>query len=303
MKPFRCPGYLKAGDTIAVIATARKIAPEELEPALHLLRQWDLVPVTGPHIYEAYHQFAGTDAQRLSDLQWALDHPIAKAILIVRGGYGSVRLIDSATFDRFITQPKWLIGYSDVTVLHAHLQNKSIQSLHATMPINFGKNEAATLSLKTALFGQLPRYSVPAHPLNRFGTATAPVIGGNLSILYAISGSASDMSYDNCILFIEDLDEYLYHIDRMMQQLKRSGKLANLKGLIVGGMSDMKDNAVPFGKTAEEIIAETVAAYHYPVCFGFPAGHIDDNRAVFLGKTLTLNGTAHGTEIHYTESL
>lgn len=303
MKPFLCPDYLNAGDTIAVIATARKIAPEELDPALQLLRQWDLVPVTGPHIYEAYHQFAGTDAQRLSDLQWALDHPIAKAILIVRGGYGSVRLIDSATFDRFITQPKWVIGYSDVTVLHAHLQNKGIQSLHATMPINFGKNEDATLSLKTALFGQLPRYSVPTHPLNRPGTATAPVIGGNLSILYAISGSASDRSYDNCILFIEDLDEYLYHIDRMMQQLKRSGKLAKLKGLIVGGMSDMKDNTVPFGKTAEEIIAEAVASYHYPVCFGFPAGHIDDNRALFLGKTLTLNCTTYGTEIHYTESL
>ncbi len=303
MKTSSSPNYLKPNDAIAIVATARKINAEELTPALNLIKQWGYEPVLGKYLFDVHHQFAGTDAARATDLQWALDDSTIKAILIVRGGYGTIRIIDTINFEHFFKHPKWLIGYSDVTVLHAHLNNLGVQSLHATMPINFFKNQAATLSLKTALEGQLPTYQIPAHPLNRNGVACAPIVGGNLSILFAISGSASDLNSENCILFLEDLDEYLYHIDRMMLQLKRSGKLAQLKGLIVGGMSDMKDNTVPFGKTAEGIILEAVSAYDYPVCFGFPAGHIDDNRALFLGKTISLTVNANATQIHYMETI
>lgn len=303
MKTSISPNYLKPNDAIAIVATARKISFEELAPALDLIRQWGYEPVLGRHVFDINHQFAGTDAARTADIQWALDDTTIKAILIVRGGYGTIRIMDAIRFENFFKHPKWLIGYSDVTVLHAHLNNLGMQSLHATMPINFFKNHAATLSLKTALEGQLPTYNLPAHPLNRSGVACAPLVGGNLSILFAISGSPSDLNSENCILFLEDLDEYLYHIDRMLMQLKRSGKLAKLKGLIVGGMSDMKDNTVPFGKTAESIILEAVSAYDYPVCFGFPAGHIDDNRALFLGKTISLRVNANATQIHYTETI
>jgi muramoyltetrapeptide carboxypeptidase len=288
MKALKAPPYLKQGDKIAVIATARKISEEELRPALNVFVQWGLTPVLGKHVYETHHQFAGTDEQRASDLQWALNSEEFKAIIIVRGGYGTIRIMDAIDFSMFEKHPKWLIGYSDVTVLHTHINRLGYQSLHATMPINFFKNETATQSLKYALFGNTNTIEIAAHPLNKVGQSQGVLIGGNLSLLYAISGSQSDINYENCILFIEDLDEYLYHIDRMMQQLKRSGKLSKLSGLIVGGMSDMKDNTVPFGKTAEEIVLDAVKAYAYPICFGFPAGHIDENRALVFGEVITL---------------
>jgi muramoyltetrapeptide carboxypeptidase len=295
------PSYLKTGDSVAIIATARKISEKELNPALDVLKSWGLIPVLGKHIYFIENQFAGSDAQRTADLQWALDDNTIKAIIIVRGGYGTLRIIDNLDFTKFKKHPKWIVGYSDITVLHAHLQNIGYQSLHATMPINFFKHEGATQSLKKALFGEALEYSITAHPLNKMGEAKGILIGGNLSLLYAISGSASDLNYDNCILFIEDLDEYLYHIDRMMLQLKRSGKLAKLKGLIVGGMTDMKDNTVPFGKTAEEIILDAVKEYNYPVCFQFLAGHIDENYALVMGQSITMKVEANTSTIFYTE--
>ncbi|MFN7012888.1 MAG: LD-carboxypeptidase [Bacteroidia bacterium] len=278
------PTYLKKGDKIGIVATARKISEAELAPALRIIEEKGLIPVLGKNLLRGYHQFSGTDAERCEDLQNMLDDDSIKAIIVARGGYGTVRIIDSVDFTKFKQHPKWIVGYSDITVLHSHIHNMlSIATLHATMPINFLHDTYATETLFKALFGEKIFYEFEAHPLNRKGSVKGQVVGGNLSLLYALNGSVSDLNTDGTILFIEDLDEYLYHIDRMMMNLKRSGKLAHLKALIVGGMSDMKDNTIPYGKTAEEIIAEHVAEFNYPVCFGFPAGHIKNNYALKLG--------------------
>lgn len=293
------PPYLHEGDTVVIIATARKISDEELNPTIAILNSWGLSAQLAPNLFKSHHQFSGSDQERTQDLQWALDHPTAKAILVARGGYGTLRIIDNVDFTGFKKNPKWLIGYSDVTVLHSHLQSMGFASLHATMPVNFLKHEEATLSIKELLFNERIDYNIPVHPLNKPGAAEAEVIGGNLSLIYALSGSASEVDFDNKILFIEDLDEFLYHVDRMMLQLKRSGKLKNLAGLIVGGMSEMKDNSVLFGMNAEEIIAYAVQEFNYPVCFNFPAGHIDENMALYLGKSAQLNVSADAVSFHY----
>ena len=281
---------LKKGDKIALIATARKISEAEITPAIQVLNSWGLEVVLGKNLFAIEHQFAGTLAQRTSDLQVALDNPEIKAIICARGGYGTVQLIDKIDFTHFIKHPKWIIGYSDVTVLHNHIhQNFNIPTLHATMPINFPTNTPEALhSLKDALFGKALIYSCAYHPLNRLGEAKGELVGGNLSIIYSLTGTSSQLNTKNKILFLEDLDEYLYHIDRMMQNLKRAGMLTNLKGLLVGGMSDMNDNAVPYGKTAQEIIKDAVSEYNYPVAFDFPAGHLADNRALVFGESLHL---------------
>ncbi|HOZ86374.1 MAG TPA: LD-carboxypeptidase [Bacteroidia bacterium] len=293
------PPYLKVGDTVVIIATARKISDEELNPTINILNSWGLRAELAPNLFKSHHQFSGSDEERTEDLQWALNHKTAKAILIARGGYGTLRIIDNVDFTEFKKNPKWLIGYSDVTVLHSHLQSIGIVSLHATMPVNFLKHEDATLSIRQLLFNEQIDYAIPCHPLNKPGKAEAEVIGGNLSLLYALSGSASEVDFTNKILFIEDLDEFLYHIDRMMLQLKRSGKLKNLAGLIVGGMSEMKDNSISFGKNAEEIIHDAVSEYNYPVCFNFPAGHIDENMALYLGKPGHLEVTKNNVKFYY----
>jgi muramoyltetrapeptide carboxypeptidase len=282
------PPYLKKGDKIAILATARKISKEEIEPAIAILKSWGLEAVLGKNLFKADHQFSGTDEQRAADLQVMLDDTSIKAIISARGGYGTIRIIDKINFSKFKKHPKWVIGYSDITMLHSHIHTIGIETIHATMPINFTKNKEATETLRRVLFGEKISYEIKAHPLNRKGKANAELVGGNLSLLYALTGSASDIDTKGKILFIEDLDEYLYHIDRMMLNLKRSGKLKHLKGLIVGGMTDMKDNAIPFGKTAEEIILDAVKEYKYPVCFDFPAGHVDRNLALVLGKKVDL---------------
>ena len=293
------PPYLNKGDTIAIVASARKISKQELTPTISILKRWGLVVELGPNVYKEHNQFSGTDEERKQDLQWALNHKKAKAILIARGGYGILRIIDDVDFSSFIKKPKWLVGYSDVTVLHSHIQSLGICSLHATMPINFLKHEKATLSIKKLLFNQKQEYKIEAQPRNRTGTAEAEVVGGNLSLLYALSGSSSEVPYKNKILFIEDLDEFLYHVDRMMLQLKRSGKLEHLAGLIVGGMSELKDNSISFGKTVEEIILDSVKDYTYPVCFNFPAGHIDENMAFYLGRRARLEVKANNVQFYY----
>jgi muramoyltetrapeptide carboxypeptidase len=217
-----------------------------------------------------------------------LDNNDVKAIISARGGYGTMRIIDKLDFSDFVKNPKWIVGYSDITVLHSHIHNLGIETLHATMPINFTKNAEAAESLRRALFGESLTYEADQHVLNRRGIAEGELIGGNLSLLYALIGSASDIDTAGKIFFIEDLDEYLYHIDRMMLSLKRAGKLDKLAGLIVGGMSDMKDNLVPFGKTAEEIIYDAVKEFDYPVAFNFPSGHIERNLAVVLGRNMKM---------------
>ncbi len=281
--------YLKKNDKIAIVATARKISEKELLAAVETIKDWGLQPVLGNNIYAAENQFAGSDAQRTKDLQWAIDNESIKAIIIARGGYGTIRIIDAIDFTKLKTNPKWIIGYSDVTVLHSHIhQQIDIPTLHATMPINFSKDKDAVESIRKCLFGETISYQFEPHPLNKIGEVKGVLIGGNLSLLYALSGTTSDIDTKGKILFIEDLDEYLYHIDRMMLNLKRSGKLAHLNGLIVGGFTDMKDNAIPFGKTAEEIILDAVKEYDFPVCFNFPAGHIDRNLALYFGKEIHL---------------
>jgi len=281
---------LKAGDTIALISTARKVSKEELSFAVNLLKSWGLKIAFGENLFEENHQFAGTTKQRTQDLQSALDDENIKAILFVRGGYGSVQTVDHINWSNFQQKPKWLIGFSDITIFHAHIhQNFGVHTLHAAMPITFPKNTQSSLNnLKKIIFGEDVSHKIDKHPFNRKGQAEAKIIGGNLSILYSLLGSESQINTDGKILFIEDLDEYLYHIDRMMQALKRAGMLNNLAGLIVGGMSDMNDNTIPFGKTAEEIIHEIISEYNYPVAFGFPAGHIDNNQPIVLGKKVIL---------------
>jgi muramoyltetrapeptide carboxypeptidase len=282
------PAFLRTGDTILIIGTARARSKEQIEPAITILKSWGLNVELGKNLYKEHHQFAGTDEERAADLQWAIDHKAAKAVLIAGGGYGTLRIIDKGEFNALKTKPKWFVGYSDTTIIHARLQKLKLPGIHGAMAFKFPLNEEATNSVKRLLFGEKISYEIPVNNLNRPGKTQAEVVGGNLSLIYALSGSKDDLDTKNKILFIEDLDEQLYHIDRMMLQLKRSGKLKNLKGLIVGGMTEMKDNAIPYGKTAEEIILDAVKDHKYPVCFGFPAGHIEKNMAFYLGKKAKL---------------
>jgi muramoyltetrapeptide carboxypeptidase len=294
------PPYLKKGDDVILIATARKISSEELDPAITIIKSYGLNVILGEHIFEIDNQFAGTDLERKTDLQWALNHKTAKAIIIARGGYGSVRLVENLDFSEMKKNPKWLVGYSDVTVLHHALHNEGLATLHATMPLNFTKNEEATKTMFDALFGNLNETKITENVfLNKDGIVNAEIVGGNLSLIYSLSGTPFDLNTNGKILFLEDLDEYLYHIDRMMMQLKLSGKLKNLAGLIVGGMSDMKDNQIPFGKTAEEIIFNAIKDYDYPVCFNFPAGHIDRNLALYFGKKASLIVNSSSATVSY----
>lgn len=282
------PPFLKKGDKIAIVASARKISMEELQPAIDIFKSWGLEVVLSKNLLGSDNQYSGTDAERTQDLQDALDDNTIKAIISARGGYGTIRIVDKINFTKFRLQPKWVIGYSDITVLHSHIHNFGIETLHATMPINFLVNTEAVETMRKTLFGEKLKYEIDKHLLNREGFAEAQLVGGNLSLLYALTGSNSSLHTKGKILFIEDLDEYLYHIDRMMVSLKRSGKLSDLAGLVVGGMTDMKDNQIPFGKTAEEIIMDAVKEYNYPVCFNFPAGHIDKNLAIVLGRSVRL---------------
>ena len=284
------PPYLNKGDKIVILSTARKISKEEIQTAVDEINSWGLNVVFGANLHEEDHQFSGTKAQRIVDFQTALDDKSVKAILCARGGYGTVQLIDELDFTQFCESPKWVIGYSDVTVLHNHInQNYNVQTLHATMPINFPTNTKESIqSLKKVLFDEKIQQVFPSSKLNINGKAAGELVGGNLSIIYSLTGTLSQINTKGKILFIEDLDEYIYHIDRMMMNLKRAGMLSDLAGLIVGGMSDMNDNAIPYGKNAKEIILDAVKEYNYPVCFDFPAGHLDDNRALVFGSKVLL---------------
>ncbi|MDD3721956.1 MAG: LD-carboxypeptidase [Lutibacter sp.] len=283
------PNYLQKDDTVAIVSTARKISSDKIIPAIKLVEKWGLNVIIGETIGAEENQFAASDEKRISDFQQLLNNSKVKAIWCARGGYGTVRLIDKLDFSTFKKHPKWIIGYSDITVLHSHIHNLGIETLHATMPINIKNNSKQALeTLKKSLFGKKLVYEISSFEKNKIGTASSEIVGGNLSVLYSLLGSNSAIKTDGKILFIEDLDEYLYHIDRMCMNLKRNGYFTHLKGLIVGGMTDMRDNEIPFGKTAEEIILDCVSEYHFPVVFNFPVGHIEDNRALILGRKVTL---------------
>lgn len=279
------PDNLKKGDLIGIVSTARAISAEELQSSIQTLKSWGLKIRLGDNIFSSYNQFAGNDIDRAIDLQVMIDDNNVKAILFARGGYGSVRIIDKINFTNLIHNPKWFIGYSDITVFHSHLNSLGIASLHATMPVNFKQNTVkAILSLKNKLFLESNILAFKDLNLDFCLSISGDVIGGNLSILYSLIGSSSDLDTDNKILFLEDLDEYLYHLDRMMISLKRNGKLSNLKALLIGSMTKMNDNVIPFGKTPHEIILEHTKDYSYPVISNFPAGHIYDNLSLILGK-------------------
>ena len=286
------PPYLRKGDRIALVSPARKISPAEVETAISIFKAWGLEVVPGDHLFASYNQFAGSDDQRHADMQQMLDDDSIRAIICSRGGYGTVRIIDRLDFSRFLRSPKWIVGYSDVTVLHSHIhRHYAVETLHAMMPVNFKDKcdgSPSLNSLKKALFGKELSYRFTAEQYSRKGSCKANLVGGNLSILYSLTNTNSDIDTNGKILFLEDLDEYLYHIDRMMMNLRRSGKLEGLAGLIIGSMTKMHDNDVPYDKTANEIIAEAVEDYPYPVCFNFPAGHLDDNRALILGREVSL---------------
>lgn len=295
------PAYLRKKDKVAIVATAKNFDQKELSSAFKVLENWGLEVIPGKNLYKTHHQFAGTDPERLQDLQTALDDDSIKAIFCVRGGYGTNRIIDQINFKKFLKNPKWIIGFSDVTVLHSHIHGKNVESIHALMPLQFGKAgyQKSLGTLKDALFGKPVKYILRSSKLNRRGVASAKVVGGNLAILTSLIGTPSDIDTKNKILFIEDIDEYLYRLDRMIFQLKRAGKLNKLKGLIVGHMSDMKDNPVPFGKSAKEIIADAVKEYKYPVSFDFPVGHEPHNFTIICGREAQLKVGSEKTVLKF----
>lgn len=290
------PKSLVKGDSIGLVCTARKIERQLIDPVIEVIEKEGFEVVVGESVGAEHHQYAGDDSLRVRDLQRMMDNPDIKAVIVCRGGYGTVRIIDKIVYNSFLEDSKWIVGYSDVTALHSHLnQVMGVGTLHATMPINFMSNTDASLkSLFDALRGESLVYEIPSNTLNREGEAKGLVIGGNLSILYSLLGTSTMLNTAGRILFIEDIDEYLYHVDRMMMAFKRGGKLQGLAGLIVGGMTDMNDNTIPYGKTAEEIIMEHVEEYDFPVCFNFPAGHLLDNRAIKLGAVAHLLVTTEG---------
>ncbi|TWR28617.1 LD-carboxypeptidase [Mucilaginibacter achroorhodeus] len=296
--PSIIPPYLKKGDKVAITCPAKKL-PVPITDAVNLLTGWGLEVILGETVSAGHNQFAGDDDFRAADMQRFIDDDSIKAIFCARGGYGTIRMIDKVNFDGLKQNPKWFIGFSDITLLHSHLiKNYGLACIHGQMPLNIPDATKHSLeTLRMALFGQELTYSIKPNPLNRMGEASGILIGGNLSLLIAASGSVSDVDYDGKVLFLEDVGEYLYSIDRMLRCLKRAGKLNGLKALIIAGFTDLKDNDIPFGQTLPEIVMDVVKEYNYPVCFDFPAGHVSDNCSLILGKEISVSVTANEVTI------
>ncbi|MCI0750423.1 MAG: LD-carboxypeptidase [Flammeovirgaceae bacterium] len=301
------PFILKTGDSIILVAPSRKINRGELERAISTLQQWSLHVELGKNIYsQAHSYFAGTDEQRLHDFQNALDDPTIKAIFCARGGYGFTRILDQLDFTAFQKNPKWIIGFSDITALHLKLLSLNIESIHGIMPLLFSKSDAGDSieSLRTLLMeGITYEYTITPHRKNRTGKSEGKLVGGNLSLVVDSLGTVSELNLTNCILVIEEVDEYLYRIDRMLLQLKRSGKLSQLSGLVIGHMSDLKDTSLPFGETIEEIILDKVRDYDFPVAFNFQSGHEHPNLAWRHGAEAILDVTEQSARLKYKSNL
>jgi muramoyltetrapeptide carboxypeptidase len=286
------PPYLKKGDTIGLVCPAGYMAAEKTNTCVSVLRQWGFNVKVGRTVGLQYHYFSGTDEQRLADLQEMMDDKNIHAILCARGGYGVSRIVDAINWKKFRRNPKWIIGFSDITVFHSYLFSRlHMASLHAPMANAFnddGGENVYVQSLKKALTGKKLHYTFPAHTSNRKGNVVGQLVGGNLSLLVHQVGTASDIDTKKKILFIEDISEYLYHVDRMLVQLDRAGKLQGLAGLVVGSFTDMKDTSIPFGQTLEELILQRVSAYSFPVCFNFPVGHVTENYSLKVGLNYEL---------------
>ena len=293
------PPYLKPGDKVGVVSTAKRTEPQEIEQGLSVLKNWSLEPVIGKNAFNEYGFLAGTDEERLSDLQQMLDDTTIKAVFFTKGGYGTLRIVDGIDWTIFRENPKWLVGYSDITLLHSHIHNLGIESLHAVMLQGYEKSTITSYdTIRQALFGKGLSYEIQVAPDN---TLSVPIegmlVGGNLSMLYAIIGSESDIDTDGKILFVEDIDEYRYHYDRMLVSLKRAGKFRNLRAVIVGQMVDIKESTIPWGKDYREI---TLEHFDCPVVFDFPAGHVSDNQALVLGRQIRITPLEQTVKIHFT---
>lgn len=296
---MKIPPYLKKGDTVAIVCTARKFFPEEAKPAIDLLESWGLKVKLGKTIGLDSCQLGGTDVERAADFQEQLDNDNIKAIWCARGGYGTVRIIDMIDFSKFKKHPKWVMGFSDVTVLHSHINTLNVATLHSIMPFTVPKApEEVKETFKNALFGVKNSYVIPSKSYDKKGIAKGELVGGNLSIIYSLLGSKSSIETKDKILFIEDLDEYLYHIDRMLYNLKRNDYFKNVKGIIVGSMRDMHDNDIPFGQNEVQIISEIAKDLNVPIAFEFCAGHQKDNRTLILGSQVLFE--VNDTEIKLT---
>ena len=297
------PPPLKKGAKIRIVSPAGKVEEKYVLPAVDWLENQGFKVELGHHVFAQHFQFAGTDSQRLNDLQIALDDSETDVILCSRGGYGTVRIINQLDFTQFIKKPKWMVGFSDITILHAILNNLGIASMHGVMPRYFldekGIATENLLSLINLLQGKSEKYKILNSDYNRPGIALGELVGGNLSIISSLQGTKYELHTNGKILFIEDIDEFLYHTDRMILQLKLAGKLDNLAGLILGDFTDMKDNESPFGKTVHEIISEAVKEFDYPVCFGFPAGHDKKNLALVFGKPWHMNVSTETTTLNF----
>jgi len=295
------PTYLKPGDLVQIISPSGNINPDYIDGATKVLRNWGLKVSEGEFARAEYGRFAGKKEQRISDLQFALDCPNVKAILCSRGGYGVAQIIDKLDFSKFQQAPKWLIGFSDITILHNAISNLGIASIHGIMAkhlTELSEDSEQTLQLKNILFGKKPVYKITVDEHNRVGKTNGKLIGGNLSVFVGMSGTPFDLPYEKNVLFIEDIDEQPYHIDRMMRNLRLSGALSKISGLIVGQFSDCEEDPL-MKQTIHEIIFDAVSDYNYPVCFNFPAGHVEYNLPIILGEEVKLDVTQSTVFFNY----
>ena len=288
------PPYLKPGDTIAILAPSGilKYRNDEVEKAKALLKSWGLNAVVGKHVFNQNNHFAGSDNQRFEDFQNALDDPNITAIWCARGGYGTVRILDKLDYTKFKSNPKWVIGYSDITAMHNQIHNLGFESMHAMMCTSL-QDDTETIketisTFKDALFGNPLNYTLEGSKFNKDGVVNAAIVGGNLSVLYSMLGSNTSIDTSGKIVFIEDIGEYEYHIDRMLQALKRAGYFDNCAGVLVGSISKIRKNTTLWGSSVQQLILDVLADYNFPIAFNMPAGHEKDNRALILGRTVTL---------------
>ena len=297
------PPYLKAGDTVAIVAPSGilKSREGEVQQAVALLKSWGLHAVVGKHVFSKADHFAGTDDERCADLQNAMDDPKISAIWCARGGYGTVRLLDKLNYTEFKKNPKWIIGYSDITALHNQVHNEGFQSLHALMCVSLTKDlndiKETVATFKSAIFGKPENYTLKGSRYNKVGETSGELVGGNLTMLHTMLGSETSIDTSGKILFIEEIGEYKYHIDRMLQSLKRAGYFDNLKGLVVGDMTKMRKNTTLWGTSVEQLILDALEDYDFPIAFNMPAGHEKDNRALVLGRMVDLKVTKESASV------